>query len=345
MPSAIASREERRPCRQCAPGSGTTGRALSLRHLEIRDPHRRIGDVLRHGDVDRTRPAVEGDVDGLLEDVGSRVEVLDDEIRLGDGVEDLLRIRGAVEARGLVEAAAAAPGDGRIARDGEQRIGVGEGDAESGDEIERAGPGGGEADAEPVAEHRIAAGHERRGLLVLGDDRADAVRCVERQHHAGGVLAGAAEYRIDADRFQSGDNRFVDAHGLGGLHPVLCIDPVVGRLWTVDFLPVSLRMFPCGKHNMNARACHFRAEIHCCSRSVAKITSDLMRIRKYQMQATSLGHLVVFITSPICNIPVFHGARDPSLRRARTHLNVQRFLSEVRIAEVGTFVFHTLCGG
>ena len=34
---------------------------------------------------------------------------------------------------------------------------------------------------------------------------------LERQHQAGGVLAGAAEGRVDADALQPFDDRFVDA--------------------------------------------------------------------------------------------------------------------------------------
>ena len=64
------------------------------------------------------------------------------------------------DARRLVERALAAPLERRIARNGEQRIGVRHRHGEAGEQIERARPGRREAESQLVGVHRVPAGHE-----------------------------------------------------------------------------------------------------------------------------------------------------------------------------------------
>ncbi len=68
------------------------------------------------------------------------------------------------------------------------------------------------AEAEAVGVHGVAAGHERGCLLVTRDHRLDLAGMLERQHQAGGVLAGAAEGGLDADALEASDDRFVHPH-------------------------------------------------------------------------------------------------------------------------------------
>jgi hypothetical protein len=49
-------------------------------------------------------------------------------------------------------------------------------DGEPGEQVERPGTGGRETHPQPVGVHRVAAGHEGRGLLMPGDHRADLLR-------------------------------------------------------------------------------------------------------------------------------------------------------------------------
>ena len=99
-----------------------------------------------------------------------------------------------------------------ITRDRQHRIGIRHRDRQPGEQVERARPRGGEADAELVGIHRVAAGHERGGLLVAGDDAADLCRVLQRQQQLSGVLARAAEGGFDVDAFESFDDGFVDPH-------------------------------------------------------------------------------------------------------------------------------------
>jgi hypothetical protein len=135
-----------------------------------------LGEVLRHVDVHRAWPPLERQVDRFLKDVAGVSDVADEEGLLGGGLEHLLRVRGPVQPGGLVERPAALPVQRRVARDGQDRVGVGHRHREPGEQVERAWPGRGEADPQLVGVHRVAAGHERRGLLVPGDHRADPLR-------------------------------------------------------------------------------------------------------------------------------------------------------------------------
>ena len=172
-----------------------------------------VREVLRHVDVHRAGPALEGQVHRLLHDIHRLGDIGQQPALLGGCREHRLRIRRPVDARRLVERALAAPVERRIARDGEQRIGIRHRHRKAGEKIEGARPRGRPADAELVGEHRVAAGGEGGTLLVAGDDRADLRRMLQRDHHAGGILAGAAEGRVHADTFQPANNRLVDAHG------------------------------------------------------------------------------------------------------------------------------------
>ncbi len=171
-----------------------------------------VGQVLRHVDVNRPRPSFKGDVDGLLQHVDRLRRVVEQVRLLGRRREHRLRVGRAVEARALVERPLAAPLERGKAGDRQHGVGVRHRHCKPREQVERARPGGGEADAEAVRVDRVATGHERRGLLVLRDDRADSRRVLQRQHQRGGILAGAPERGIDADSFESPDDGFVHAH-------------------------------------------------------------------------------------------------------------------------------------
>ena len=67
------------------------------------------------------------------------------------------------------------------------------------EQVDAAGPGGREADAEPAGELGVAAGHEGGGLLVAHLDEADLVLALAQGlHDAVDAVAGQAEDDIDA---------------------------------------------------------------------------------------------------------------------------------------------------
>ena len=146
-------------------------RRLGLLFLQVgRDDH--AGDRARRardldGAVDQVRdlPRRHRDLDELARDVlEQRAEV------------DLLLVAGA-ERQALL-----------LADDRDDRLMVELGVVEPVEEVDRARPGGREADADVAAELRVRAGHERRQFLVRGLDELDRVA----------VLVKAAEDPVDA---------------------------------------------------------------------------------------------------------------------------------------------------
>ena len=168
--------------------------------------------ILGHVDVDRPGAAFEGEIDRFLDDVAGLGNVVEEERALGGGGEHRLRVRRAAHARGLVQGAFALPDDARITGDRQDRIGIRHRHREPGEQVEAAGPGGGEAHAQAVGIDGVAAGHERGGLLMAHDHRPDLGGVLERNHGAGGVFAGAAKGGIDAYAFQRLDDRLVHTH-------------------------------------------------------------------------------------------------------------------------------------
>ena len=66
------------------------------------------------------------------------------------------------------------------------------------EQVDRAGPAGGNADAEPTRELGVAAGHERRALLVSHLHEADAfAQLPQPLHEAIDAVAGQAEDHIN----------------------------------------------------------------------------------------------------------------------------------------------------
>ena len=92
------------------------------------------------------------------------------------------------------------------------------------EQVDAAGAGGGEADAEPAGVLGVAAGHERRRLLVPHLDEADLVLALaQRLHDAVDAVAGQAEDDVDAPVVQGVDQKsaavFAMKRSLAGSSP------------------------------------------------------------------------------------------------------------------------------
>ena len=173
----MASREERGG----AFDLGRIGRhrpPVDLRRAIVGDLERRGGDVPRDRDLDRARPPGERHLDRLVHDRDDVLQFRDQiigrlagrRVLLDHGIPDHPGIGGAHQPRCLVGLAAPVISHGRIAGDRDQRQRTVQRHAHARHQVERARAGGREADTELAAEERVAAGHERRVLLVLGDD-------------------------------------------------------------------------------------------------------------------------------------------------------------------------------
>ena len=163
-------------------------------------------------DVHRPRLALEGQVHGFLEHVGRVVDVGEEIRLLGRRREHRLRVGRAVQAGCVVDRSTPLPLERDVARDRQDRIGVGHRDREPGEQVEGSGTNRREAHPEAVREHRVPARHERRRLLVPGHDRPDLVGVLERQHQAGDVLTVASERGLDSRALEPFDDSFVDLH-------------------------------------------------------------------------------------------------------------------------------------
>ena len=85
------------------------------------------------------------------------------------------------------------------AGDRQHRLAVQLGVVEAVQQMNAAGAGGGQADAEPAGVLGVGAGHEGRGLLVPHLDEADLVLArAQRLHDAVDAVAGKSEDHVDA---------------------------------------------------------------------------------------------------------------------------------------------------
>ena len=83
--------------------------------------------------------------------------------------------------------------------DGQHRLAVQLGVVEAVEQVDAARAGGGQADAQPAGVLGVAAGHERRRLLVAHLDEADRVLALaQRLHDAVDAVAGQAEDDLHA---------------------------------------------------------------------------------------------------------------------------------------------------
>ena len=170
-------------------------------------------DVLGDVDQDRALATGGGDVERFLDrrrDFGGahqQVVVLRD--RQGDAGDV-----------GFLEPVAADQVSGDIAGQHDHRHGVHVGGGDAGDEVGRAGAGGGQADAGASGDAGVAVGGVRGGLLVADQDVLDvgvlAQGVVERQDDA----AGVAEEDFDP----LGTQAFHQDSGAGQTHGVLLND-------------------------------------------------------------------------------------------------------------------------
>ncbi len=185
-------------------------------------------DLLQHAVVDRFllhvvgnrqqhRPGIapEQRLRRLVQHLAEIVGAFDQLVIARDAGEQCALVDGAALARAFLQAAAAEDVGRGLAGDGQHRqpFGIGIGDA--GDEVGRAGSGGGDAGRRSQRYPRITARHEGCALFVL-HQHALQFRIVEavvdRQH----MRTGHAENGVDAQALQVPDNQFADGniHGL-----------------------------------------------------------------------------------------------------------------------------------
>ena len=149
--------------------------------------HRPAGQGVADGQVDQRRD-LDGDVDHhvVLGHVGEQpLEV------------DLLLVAGAEQLRLLH------PGDGQ------HRLMVELGVVQPVEQVDAAGPGRGQADAEPARRLGVAAGHEGGGLLVVDQDEPDSVLVApEGLHDPVDAVAGQAEDGVDPPVDEPLDQQF-----------------------------------------------------------------------------------------------------------------------------------------
>ena len=159
-----------------------------------------LGDVDEHG----AGASGGGDVEGLVDDLGKFVDLLDEVVVLGAGTGD-------AEGVGFLEGVAADQFAGDLAGDGDDRDGIHHGVDQAGGEVGGAGAGGGAADADFAGGARVAFGGEGGIFLMPHEDVADLViveDVVEGQRDA----AGIAEHAIDALAGQAFGQHFRAAH-------------------------------------------------------------------------------------------------------------------------------------
>ncbi len=159
--------------------------------------------VLRDVDQHRAGPPRRSDVDGLLEDIGQVVGVLDQVVVLGDWHGDAGDI-------GLLEGVLAEHQAGHLAGDRQQRRAVHHRVGDRRDQVGGAGAAGADANADLPSRAGVALGGVAGALLVPAEHVAQLVaifphRIVERHDRA----AGDSEHHIDA----IADQRL--AHNLG----------------------------------------------------------------------------------------------------------------------------------
>ena len=99
-----------------------------------------------------------------------------------------------------------------LADDGEDRLVVEAGIVKPVQEMDRAGTGGGQADADLAGPFGVGAGHEGRFLLVPGLDEFDRVLPVaaEGRDDAADAVAGEAVDALDAPFLEAGENEIGD---------------------------------------------------------------------------------------------------------------------------------------
>ena len=146
-----------------------------------------LGDVHQHGALTPGR----GDVEGLFDRLGDLAGAHQQVVVLGDRQGDAGDV-------GFLEAVASDQVAGDIAGDRDDGDGVHLRGGDAGDEVGRAGSGGGEADAGASGDAGVAVGGVRGGLFVAHEHVLDvgvvAELVVERQDNA----AGVAEEDINA---------------------------------------------------------------------------------------------------------------------------------------------------
>ena len=158
--------------------------------------HRVLGDVDQH----RAGTAGGRQVEGLADGAGDVLGLGDEEVVLGDRVGDPGDVR-------LLEPVGADQVGGDLAgdRDHGNRVHVGVG--QRGDQVGRARPAGGHADADAPGGLRVAGGGVPGALLVADQDVADLLGVEQRVVGGEHGAAGDAEDHVDADPLEGEDER------------------------------------------------------------------------------------------------------------------------------------------
>ena len=157
------------------------------------------GDVLGQFQQHRARPLFHGDAEGVAHE-GRNAAGADDLARqLGQ------RLEGADHVDDLEPGLPAAhdpllPGDHDHRHGAEQRIG------RAGRQVQRAGTERGDADARLAGQPPVGRGHERRALLVAGQDQLDR-RIAQAFDDVEVLLAGNPENAVDALVLECGDQQ------------------------------------------------------------------------------------------------------------------------------------------
>ena len=149
-------------------------------------------------------PPRAGDVEGLVDRPRDLRRVLDHEAVLDDRHRDAERV-------GLLEAVGAEQVGAHLAREGDERDGVHHRVGERGDDVGRAGAGGGEDDPDPAGGLGVALGGVAAAGLVADEHVADP-----RVHEGvvGGEVGAAriAEDDVDALRLEAFHDRIDCSH-------------------------------------------------------------------------------------------------------------------------------------
>ena len=154
--------------------------------------HQGVLNVLGNIHQDRAGPAGVREMKGFLHDPGDVPGVLHEVVMLGDRPGDL-------DHRGFLEGVGADDVRRNLPRDRDQRNRVELRVGQSGDEIERTGPGGGHHHPRLAGHPRVALGREDPSLLVPRKDRPDPVAIPRESlmhRHAGSAWIG--EDHLDA---------------------------------------------------------------------------------------------------------------------------------------------------
>ena len=193
-------------CRRAVAGCHAAGDMHRVEHAVV-DPLflHVVGDRQQH----RSRLAPQQRLRGLVQHLAQIVGALDQLVIARDAGEQRTLIDGAAFARAFLQAAFAENIGRGFTGDRQHRQPLGVGIRNPGNQIGRAGTGGGDAGRRSVRHARIAARHEGCALLVLDQyalHAGIAQAIVDRQH----VCAGHTEKGVDAQALQIPDEQFAD---------------------------------------------------------------------------------------------------------------------------------------